>query len=135
MFSQEGRGAFQEWPQADSARVHCKLVSRPANLAAVPFHIEKVILMFFCFISNDFTHSRQSGHAYTVARERSTSICPATSCSTLSQKPTSRQNITSAVLPRLEPISILPSLFHLPGLFPFLLATLDFLWQSRNNKV
>ncbi|PAV91499.1 hypothetical protein WR25_14201 isoform B [Diploscapter pachys] len=40
---QEGRGAFQEWPQLESARSACKLVSRPTTLSAIPFHIEKAV--------------------------------------------------------------------------------------------
>jgi 2-hydroxyacyl-CoA lyase 1 len=40
---QEGRGAFQEWPQVEAARPYCKYAARPPSLAAVPFHIEKAV--------------------------------------------------------------------------------------------
>ncbi|KAK6017832.1 thiamine pyrophosphate enzyme, TPP binding domain protein [Ostertagia ostertagi] len=39
---QENRGAFQEWPQVESARLACKHVSRPTSLQAIPLHVEKV---------------------------------------------------------------------------------------------
>ncbi|KAH7726625.1 2-hydroxyacyl-CoA lyase 1-like protein [Aphelenchoides avenae] len=39
----ETRGGFQEYPQLDAARPHCKHVSRPASVAAIPHHIEKAI--------------------------------------------------------------------------------------------
>ena len=54
---QEGRGAFQEWPQMESARSACKLVSRPTTLSAIPFHIEKVDFFFAnscCFVFFSF---------------------------------------------------------------------------------
>ncbi|PIO73487.1 thiamine pyrophosphate enzyme, TPP binding domain protein, partial [Teladorsagia circumcincta] len=38
---QENRGAFQEWPQVESARLACKHVSRPTSLQAIPLHVEK----------------------------------------------------------------------------------------------
>ncbi|KAK6047542.1 thiamine pyrophosphate enzyme, TPP binding domain protein [Cooperia oncophora] len=40
---QENRGAFQEWPQVESARLACKHVSRPTTLHAIPFHVEKAV--------------------------------------------------------------------------------------------
>ncbi|KHJ79505.1 thiamine pyrophosphate enzyme, central domain protein [Oesophagostomum dentatum] len=40
---QENRGAFQEWPQVDSARLYCKHVSRPTTLQAIPLHVEKAV--------------------------------------------------------------------------------------------
>ncbi|EYC20616.1 hypothetical protein Y032_0021g315 [Ancylostoma ceylanicum] len=40
---QENRGAFQEWPQAESARLCCKHVSRPTTLQAIPLHVEKAV--------------------------------------------------------------------------------------------
>nr|CDJ96322.1 Thiamine pyrophosphate enzyme domain containing protein [Haemonchus contortus] len=39
----EHRGAFQEWPQVESARLACKHVSRPTTLQAIPFHVEKAV--------------------------------------------------------------------------------------------
>ncbi|VDM73244.1 unnamed protein product [Strongylus vulgaris] len=40
---QENRGAFQEWPQVESARLSCKHVSRPTTLQAIPLHVEKAV--------------------------------------------------------------------------------------------
>ncbi|VDM58797.1 unnamed protein product, partial [Angiostrongylus costaricensis] len=40
---QETRGAFQEWPQVESAWLSCKYVSRPTTLQAIPFHVEKAV--------------------------------------------------------------------------------------------
>ncbi|KAE9413705.1 hypothetical protein Angca_007828 [Angiostrongylus cantonensis] len=40
---QETRGAFQEWPQVESARLSCKHVSRPTTLQAIPYHVEKAV--------------------------------------------------------------------------------------------
>ncbi|KIH51439.1 thiamine pyrophosphate enzyme, TPP binding domain protein [Ancylostoma duodenale] len=40
---QENRGAFQEWPQVESARLCCKHVSRPTTLQAIPLHVEKAV--------------------------------------------------------------------------------------------
>ncbi|CAJ0571983.1 unnamed protein product, partial [Mesorhabditis spiculigera] len=40
---QEGRGAFQEWPQLESARAACKYVSRPTTVEAIPHHVEKAV--------------------------------------------------------------------------------------------
>ncbi|KAJ1354522.1 hypothetical protein KIN20_038398 [Parelaphostrongylus tenuis] len=40
---QETHGAFQEWPQVESARLSCKHVSRPTTLQAIPYHIEKAV--------------------------------------------------------------------------------------------
>ncbi|ETN74592.1 thiamine pyrophosphate enzyme, TPP binding domain protein [Necator americanus] len=40
---QENRGAFQEWPQTESARLCCKHVSRPTTLQAIPLHVEKAV--------------------------------------------------------------------------------------------
>ena len=42
---QEGRGAFQEWPQVEAARPYCKYAARPPSLHAVPFHVEKAVRM------------------------------------------------------------------------------------------
>ncbi|VDL62760.1 unnamed protein product [Nippostrongylus brasiliensis] len=40
---QENRGAFQEWPQLESARLSCKQVSRPTTLQAIPLHVQKAV--------------------------------------------------------------------------------------------
>jgi 2-hydroxyacyl-CoA lyase 1 len=40
---QETRGAFQEWPQVESARLYCKHVSRAPTIAAIPSHVEKAV--------------------------------------------------------------------------------------------
>ncbi|CAJ0957642.1 unnamed protein product, partial [Mesorhabditis belari] len=40
---QEGRGAFQEWPQQEASRTACKLVSRPTTVEAIPLHVEKAV--------------------------------------------------------------------------------------------
>uniref|UniRef100_A0A914WY36 2-hydroxyacyl-CoA lyase n=1 Tax=Plectus sambesii TaxID=2011161 RepID=A0A914WY36_9BILA len=42
---QEGRGAFQEWPQVESARLYCKWTARPSTLESIPFHVEKAVRM------------------------------------------------------------------------------------------
>ncbi|XP_071812364.1 2-hydroxyacyl-CoA lyase 1-like [Apostichopus japonicus] len=38
---QEGMGAFQEFPQVESARLCTKFTARPSSIAQIPFYIEK----------------------------------------------------------------------------------------------
>ncbi|KAE9547914.1 hypothetical protein FO519_008873 [Halicephalobus sp. NKZ332] len=40
---QDNRGAFQEYPQIDSLRLHCKHASRPTTVEAIPNHVEKAV--------------------------------------------------------------------------------------------
>jgi 2-hydroxyacyl-CoA lyase 1 len=40
---QDNRGAFQEYPQMDAIRPHCKHASRPTTIDAIPQHIEKAV--------------------------------------------------------------------------------------------
>lgn len=39
----EGIGGFQEYPQVDSVRIHCKYAARPPTVASIPTHIEKAV--------------------------------------------------------------------------------------------
>lgn len=40
---QDNRGAFQEYPQMDAIRPHCKHASRPTTIDAIPQHVEKAV--------------------------------------------------------------------------------------------
>ncbi|XP_067127494.1 2-hydroxyacyl-CoA lyase 1 isoform X2 [Centruroides vittatus] len=40
---QEGRGAFQEYPQVEASRMYCKYSARPTSIENIPFHIEKAV--------------------------------------------------------------------------------------------
>lgn len=40
---QEGMGAFQEWPQVESARLYTKFSARPPSIQHIPFFVEKAI--------------------------------------------------------------------------------------------
>uniref|UniRef100_A0AC35UDS7 2-hydroxyacyl-CoA lyase 1 n=1 Tax=Rhabditophanes sp. KR3021 TaxID=114890 RepID=A0AC35UDS7_9BILA len=40
---QETRGAFQECPQVQAARLHCKYASRPASINVIPLHVHKAV--------------------------------------------------------------------------------------------
>ncbi|XP_071487688.1 2-hydroxyacyl-CoA lyase 1-like [Diadema antillarum] len=40
---QEGMGAFQEWPQVESARLYTKFSARPPTIQHIPFFVEKAV--------------------------------------------------------------------------------------------
>eukprot|EP00057_Strongylocentrotus_purpuratus_P033402 XP_791292.4 PREDICTED: 2-hydroxyacyl-CoA lyase 1 [Strongylocentrotus purpuratus] len=40
---QEGTGAFQEWPQVESARLYTKFSARPPSIEHIPFFVEKAV--------------------------------------------------------------------------------------------
>ncbi|XP_076752619.1 2-hydroxyacyl-CoA lyase [Xylocopa sonorina] len=37
----EGIGGFQEWPQVESSKPHCKYAARPPSAKLIPLHVEK----------------------------------------------------------------------------------------------
>ncbi|XP_011312268.1 2-hydroxyacyl-CoA lyase 1 [Fopius arisanus] len=39
----EGIGGFQEYPQVEACRLHCKYAARPPSAALIPLHVEKAV--------------------------------------------------------------------------------------------
>ncbi|CAL7940457.1 unnamed protein product [Xylocopa violacea] len=73
----EGIGGFQEWPQVESSKPHCKYAARPPSAKLIPLHVEKAVRLctygrpgaaYLDLPATILTQSVDEEHIYKVAR-------------------------------------------------------------------